>query len=148
MSDNGQPDQSAAAEPDRGAAPPPAPAARHDRDEPSGEGSGPAARTTASGAAAALTGDWPAQAADAVVDLVGTVRERAVDPLLKVARAIVYGLLITVVAVTAVVLVVILAIRMLDAYLPGEVWSAYLLLGGVFILAGFICWSRRTARAT
>ncbi|MDZ7677612.1 MAG: hypothetical protein U5K29_03565 [Acidimicrobiales bacterium] len=148
MSENGQPDQPAATEPDRGSAPPPAPAARPEREETSGEGSGPAARTTASGAAAALTGDWPAQATDAVVDLVGTVRDRAVEPLLKVARAIVYGLLITVVAITAVVLVVILAIRMLDAYLPGEVWSAYLLLGGVFILAGFICWSRRTVRAT
>ncbi|MFP4511582.1 MAG: hypothetical protein ACLFRV_01400 [Acidimicrobiales bacterium] len=145
MSENGQPDQPAAA-PDPGSAPP-APSARPEREETSGERSGPATRTTGSGAAAALTGDWPAQAADAVVDVVGTVRDRAVEPLLKVARAIVYGLLITVVAITAVVLVVILAIRMLDAYLPGEVWSAYLLLGGVFTLAGFICWSRRTAGA-
>ena len=94
-----------------------------------------------------LTGDWPTQATNAVVDLVGTVRDRTVEPLLKLARALVYGLLIMIVATSAAVLVVILAIRVLDVYLPGEVWSAYLVLGTVFTLAGFFCWSRRTPRS-
>lgn len=94
-------------------------------------------------ATASLTGDWPTQAADAVVDLVGTVRDRTVEPLLKLARAVVYGLLILIVALTAAVLLIIVGIRVLDVYLPGEVWSAYLLLGSVFTVAGLVCWSRR-----
>jgi hypothetical protein len=93
--------------------------------------------------APALTGDWPAQAADAVVDLVGTVRDKTVAPLLKVARAVVYGVLIAVVGTMALVLSVIFAIRIIDVYLPGDVWSAYLLLGSIFTLAGFVMWSRR-----
>lgn len=93
--------------------------------------------------APALTGDWPAQAADAVVDLVDTVRDKTVEPLLKVARAVVYGVLIAVVGTMALVLSVIFAIRIIDVYLPGDVWSAYLLLGSIFTVAGFVLWSRR-----
>ena len=38
----------------------------------------------------------------------------------------------------ALVVLVIALIRMLDVYLPGEVWSAYLLLGVVFSVLGLL----------
>ncbi|MGY6500777.1 MAG: hypothetical protein ACXIVQ_07810 [Acidimicrobiales bacterium] len=97
---------------------------------------GPAASTP-------LTGDWPAQAADAIVDLVATVRDRTVTPLLTVVRGVVYGLVIMMAAVAAVVLLLIATIRLLDIALPGEVWSAYLLLGSVFTVVGLVLWSKR-----
>ncbi len=96
---------------------------------------------------APLTGDWPAQAADTVVDVVGSVRERVIEPLLKIARVVVYGLLISVAALVALVLLLIALVRMLDSYLPGEVWSAYLLLGGLFTIGGVFCWSQRSSKA-
>jgi hypothetical protein len=104
------------------------------------------AGASSTGATTALTGDWPVQAADAVVDLVDTVRQRTVEPLLKIARAVVYGLLVVVAGVTSLLLVVILGIRMLDVYLPGDVWSAYLLLGSLFTLLGIVCWAKRPPR--
>lgn len=96
-------------------------------------------------ASAPLTGDWPAQATDAVVDLVATVRDRAITPLLTVVRAVVYGLVIVITALTAVVLLLIATIRLLDIALPGDVWSAYLLLGALFTVVGLILWSKRYA---
>jgi len=45
----------------------------------------------------------------------------------------------------ALVVLVIALIRMLDVYLPGEVWSAYLLLGVVFSVLGLLVWRQRYA---
>ncbi|MGH9269040.1 MAG: hypothetical protein ACRD0D_12805, partial [Acidimicrobiales bacterium] len=59
----------------------------------------------------------------------------------------VYGLLAVVMATTALVLFTILGLRLLNAYLPGDVWAAYLLLGGLFTLAGMLLWSFRTGKA-
>lgn len=98
-----------------------------------------------------LTGDWPAQAADAVVDLVETVRDRTIGPLLMVVRALVYGIIIIVVATMAIVLLGIGAFRVVDSYLPAqlvglpadEVWPSYLFLGLLFTIAGMTCWRFR-----
>lgn len=89
-----------------------------------------------------LSGDWPAQAADAVVNVVATVRDRTVGPLQFIARAIVYGLVIIPVAIMATTLVIIAAIRGLTAAV-GEVWISYLILGLVFTLLGLVSWSKR-----
>ena len=43
------------------------------------------------------------------------------------------------------IVLVIALIRMLDVYLPGDVWSAYLLLGVVFSMGGLLVWRRRYA---
>lgn len=80
--------------------------------------------------------DWTVQAADTVERLVGGLRDKTAAPLTTVARALVYGLLAAVMAVATLVLVVIGALRAVDVYLPGEVWSAHLLVGGIFTLLG------------
>src|SRR3712207_900490 len=91
--------------------------------------------------------DWPAQATDLVVNLVQQVRERTTRPAVLVARAVVFGLVAAVLGVAATVLRVAGGVRLVNVYLPGDVWAAHLLVGGVLTLAGFILWSRRRGPA-
>lgn len=88
-----------------------------------------------------FSGEWPAQAADAVVGLVDTVRDRTIGPIQTVARAIVYGLVIGTLAVLALVLVVVGFFRLLDNWLP--TWAVYLILGSIFTGVGLLAWSKR-----
>jgi hypothetical protein len=90
-----------------------------------------------------LDDGWADQAADTVVKVVDAVREKTTGPVLTVARAIVYGLVGVFAVMVALVVLVIALIRLIDSYLPGEVWSAYLLLGSVFTIGGLIVWRQR-----
>jgi hypothetical protein len=90
-----------------------------------------------------LDGDWPAQAADTIEQVVTTVRDRAVAPILLAARATVYVVVGGTLIFAAVLLLIIGLIRALDNYLPGGVWVAYFVLGGVFVIAGLIVWTQR-----
>jgi len=90
-------------------------------------------------------GDWADQAADTVVRVVDTVREKTTGPVLTTARAIVYGIIGAFAAIVGLIVLVIALVRMLDVYLPGEVWSAYLLLGVIFGGLGFFMWTKRYA---
>lgn len=76
------------------------------------------------------------QAADAVERLVEGLHDKTAVPLTLVARGIVYGLLAAVMGVATLVLVVVGLLRAVDVYLPGEVWSAHLLLGGILTVLG------------
>ncbi len=97
-------------------------------------------------------GDWPAQAADTIVRVVGTVRDKTTGPALTVARGLVYGLLALVLGSTALVLLAIGSVRLIDAYLPDAVfgethtWAAHLLVGLAFTGAGGVLWSMRRPR--
>lgn len=86
--------------------------------------------------APATGSDWTVQAADTVERVVGGIRDKTTVPLTTVARALVYGLLAAVMGTSVLVLLCIAVVRALDAYLPGEVWSAHLLIGGIFTVAG------------
>jgi hypothetical protein len=92
--------------------------------------------------------DWPAQAADTIERLVGTVRDNATSRALVVVRLIGFGAMLTVLGTTAVALLAIMAVRFIDSYLPGNVWAAHLMVGGVFAIAGALAFSRRHAPAT
>ncbi len=80
--------------------------------------------------------DWTVQVADTVERVVGTIRDKTAVPLTTVARGLVYGIIALVMGVATLVLVAIGLVRALDAYLPEDVWSAHLLVGGIFSLAG------------
>ncbi len=80
-----------------------------------------------------IPAEWPAQAADTVVDVIGKVRDKTTRPALIAARALVYGLVAAVVASIALVL-----IRVLDNYVPGPVWWIYLGLAVVFTITGIV----------
>jgi hypothetical protein len=89
-----------------------------------------------------MADDWPKQAADTIERVVGAVRDKTVVPAQKATKAVVYGLLATFFIVTALTLLVIGAFRGL-VILTGEVWGAYGICGGILVLAGAFCWSRR-----
>jgi hypothetical protein len=86
----------------------------------------------------AVPDDWPAQAADTIVRVVGQVSEKTTGPVEKVARGLVYGLLGGLLGTVCAVLVVIAFIRILDTYVVGEdnTWLAYFLVGLPFTLGG------------
>ncbi len=107
--------------------------------------------STTNGAPAPVgsTAEWPAKAVDAIDLVVATVHDRAIRPALVAARAVVFGLIIAVVALVLLILLSIALIRLLDVYVfDGRVWASYLLLGSIFVLAGFILWWRRSTGDT
>ena len=89
--------------------------------------------------------DWTTQAADAIEAAVTAVRQRAVDPAERASRALVYGLVVAFFLATALVLLAVGAFRGL-VLLTGDVWLAYLIVGGMLVLVGAFCWSRRARR--
>ena len=94
-------------------------------------------------------GDWPAQAADTIVRVVGQVRDATTGKVESAARAIVYGLLAGILGAVIAVLVAIAGVRLLDVYLPSDqvgddhVWLAHLLIGTVFTVGGMFLWRKR-----
>ena len=90
-----------------------------------------------------LEGDWPAQAATSIEQLVTTVRDRTTAPVLNAARVIVYALVGGTLIFASLLMLVICLIRLLNNYLPGDVWVAYLVLGIVFVLIGLGLWTQR-----
>jgi hypothetical protein len=96
---------------------------------------------------AAPAGDWSVKAADAVDQVVGLVRDKAVKPATTVARVLVYGLLASIAGITAAVLVAVAVVRGLDVAIPGDVWSAHAVTGGTFSLVGLLLWTRRSPKA-
>lgn len=96
--------------------------------------------------------DWATRTVDFIDKWVGLVRDRTTKPLVAVVRGIVYGVLI----LTGVTLVAVLGLigltrglqAALDAGMSRDaaVWSSYLILGGVFFLAGlFIARKQRSS---
>jgi hypothetical protein len=89
--------------------------------------------------------DWASQATDTIEQVVGVVRDKTVVPAKAASKAVVYGLLAGFFVVVAVILLIIAFFR--GAFLvTGRVWGAYLWTGGILIVAGTLCWTRRTAK--
>lgn len=78
-----------------------------------------------------------------VIGTVDRLNSVSAKPLTLIARGLVYGILGGTLALTVLVLLTIGALRALDVYLPGEVWSAHLVLGLLFTVAGLFLWSKR-----
>lgn len=96
-----------------------------------------------------VDGDWPAQAADTIVRVVGQVRDATTGKVETAARGVVYGLLAGILGGVIAVLAAIAAVRMLDAYLPSSLfgeshtWAAHLLVGLLFTVGGMLLYRRR-----
>jgi hypothetical protein len=58
----------------------------------------------------------------------------------------VYGIVAAFLGITALVLLAIAAVRALDLAIPGDVWSAHAVVGGIFTLAGLFLWGKRTTK--
>lgn len=93
--------------------------------------------------------DWPAQAADTIVKVVGQVRDKTTGPAITAARGTVYGLLAGLLGTFCAAMLAIAAVRFIDVYLPDDLvgdentWLAHLLVGAAFSVGGLVLWSQR-----
>ncbi len=105
--------------------------------------------TSASPGKAGPDVDWPAQAADSIVDIVGKVADATTGKAVSTARWVVYGVLAGILGAAIAVLMAIAVVRLLDAYLPSSlfgdshVWAAHLLTGLLFTVMGALLWRKR-----
>jgi len=109
--------------------------------------------------AGASGADWPAQATDAIVGVVDSVKDKVTGPATSVARAIVYGTLASIVGTAALVLVLALTLRAFDVIAQvvldaldieragRSTWIAHLLLGLVLLALGAWLWRKGTRPA-
>jgi hypothetical protein len=105
----------------------------------------PAPRSGASGGV--IPAEWPAQAADTIVDAIGKVRDKTTKPAIVAARALVYGLIAGVVGLVAVIVALVGLVRVLDNYVPNEVWVIYAGFFVVFSVAGLVLLRKANAPA-
>jgi uncharacterized protein YacL len=89
--------------------------------------------------------DWTTDAVDTLENVIATVRDKTVVPAQKATKAVVFGLLVAFFVGTAVFMLAIALFRVL-VVITGEVWASYLILGGIFIIAGAFCWGLRGPR--
>jgi hypothetical protein len=86
--------------------------------------------------------DWTTQAADTIEKTVVAIRDRTVEPATRAANYVVYGVFAACCAFVAVLLLAIVLFRVLTYGVP--VWAAWMILGGIFVVGGVFCWTRRT----
>jgi hypothetical protein len=100
------------------------------------------------------TDDWPAQATDAIVTVVGVAHDKVTGPIHTAARAIVFGLFSLILGIAAITMFVILAGRVANSWLPDAVfgedhmWAVHLLYGLALSLVGLVLWHKRKQPAT
>ena len=90
--------------------------------------------------------DWTTEATDLIERTVSAVREKTVVPARAITRAMVFGFLASLLVVPALVLLSIGAFRGLVELYQGEVWAAWLTLGGIFVAGGAFCWAKRSPK--
>ena len=95
---------------------------------------------------------WAPDLADTVERMVGKVRTVATDNAVKASRGVVFGTLGLIAGIIAIPLVVILLLGVfretLGFWLDHDraVWVAYLTLGTLFVLAGFVALKARPTK--
>jgi hypothetical protein len=94
--------------------------------------------------------DWTVEAVDRLEAVVEVVRDKTTVPMTKIARGIVYGLVVLTLAIVALILLVIGLFR-LHVYLPFDeegqkVYATYLALGAIFVVVGMFLWRRGAPR--
>ena len=90
--------------------------------------------------------DWAAQTADQIEKVVVGIRSKTADPLDRIVRVVVYGLVAGVLGIAALVLLAVALVRAIDVAVPGEVWSAHVIVGGIFTLPGLFLWTKRRGK--
>jgi hypothetical protein len=83
-----------------------------------------------------------ARALDTIDAVVAAVNDKAVRPAIVAARAIVFGVVIAVIGITALILFCIMFIR-LTTIAGHRIWGSYIVLGLLFSGIGAFIYSRR-----
>ncbi len=108
------------------------------------------------GPGASASGDWPAQATDAIVGVIDSVKDKVNGPATSTARAIVYGTLAALVGTAALVVVLVLLFRGIDIVTQivldaadveragRSTWIAHLISGLAMLIPGALLWRRGT----
>jgi LPXTG-motif cell wall-anchored protein len=97
--------------------------------------------------------NWAPDLADTVERVVGTVRDKTTVHVVTAVRALVFGLVIGVAALAALVLLVIVGTKLLQRVLDifvdydSSVSFSYLLLGALLVAAGFVLMRKRRTKA-
>lgn len=89
--------------------------------------------------------DWTTDLLDRLDHYIDLVRSNTTDRIVKVVRAVVYGVIAAILGSMAAIVALIATIRILDIVLPRGVWLPYLVLGAIFLAAGLFFWSKKTA---
>ena len=91
------------------------------------------------------SGAWETRTADTIESVVGALREKTVAPLVRITRAVIYGLLALVALAVVGILLSVSAVRILDVYAFGNrVWISYFVIGGIITVLGLLVWMKRT----
>ncbi len=95
------------------------------------------------------TPDWPQQATETIVGFVDNVKHKTTNPATKAARALVYGIVILLLGVPAVIMLLVGFVHLGNQFstdvLGLGVWLVYLVLGLIFSIAGWVLWRKRVA---
>jgi hypothetical protein len=110
------------------------------------DGAGGAVNT--GGAGGSVKNDWASWATTKVELVVSLIRDRTVTPVIRAVRFVIFGLLALGIGALLSVLVAVGAIRVLDNYLFHQrVWASYLVIGGIFSVAGLFLSRMRRPRS-
>ncbi|MBT8249803.1 MAG: hypothetical protein KJN81_06035 [Acidimicrobiia bacterium] len=90
--------------------------------------------------------DLPARFADFLEQIATTVRSVTVDRAAGWARMVALGIVATVLVMMAVWFILVGLVRLLSTWIA--VKYLYAIIGGLFVIAGALLWSRRTPKET
>jgi hypothetical protein len=96
--------------------------------------------------------NWAPDLADQITEFVGNVRDKTTNNAIKAARGIVFGLLAAILGTVALVLLLVLTTRGLQALLDlattwgRAVYISYFIVGGIFTLGGLFLMTKRATR--
>lgn len=94
------------------------------------------------------TPDWPQQATETIVGFVDNVKHKTTNPATKAVRGIVYGIVIVILGVPAIIMLLVGIVHLFNQAAVSVglgVWLVYLVLGLIFTVAGWILWRKRVA---
>ncbi len=93
--------------------------------------------------------DWIASVVSTIVETIKKIRIYGTENIIRAVRAIVYGLVALVFVTAALILLIIIGVRLADAYLPigagvgDATWTAHLFIGGLLAILGGGFWLNR-----
>ncbi|MEO5901367.1 MAG: hypothetical protein ABIR68_14745 [Ilumatobacteraceae bacterium] len=94
---------------------------------------------------------WAADVTDTIERMVGKVRDNVTVKAVTVVRALVFGLIISIAAIAALALLIVVGTKLLQGLVrfptrtdhASSVWISYLVMSGLLFLGGAVCMRKR-----